>query len=194
MINLLPEEIKADIQAARTNVALVQYNLFTVIVLGAILGLCLAFFIFLNATNINAQNTSQINSEKAESFSDVRKAADDYRSNLATAKTILDNSINYTSVIFAITQELPEGVYLDSLNLTANSFGQQTTFSAHAKSYDLVLRLKEKFQNSDIFSNVYLQNVSKGSDGSGGDSSYPVSVTFSAQLEKSETEEKKKAE
>ena len=183
MINLLPDEVKRDIKAARMNVILVQYNILMLSAVVAVLGLCLAFYIFLNAANLSAESTSNDNNAKAAAFNDVRAAADDYRNNLSIASKILDNSVSYTSVIFALTELLPEGVYLDSINLTANSFGQQTSFSAHARTYDLATKLKENFENSELFSNVYLQNVSQPSDGSSsGD--FPVAIAISAKLSK----------
>jgi len=185
MINLLPSETKHSIRAARMNIILLQYNFLALVAVATVLGMCFGFYIYLSTLNLSAQSTTSDNDAKAVVYNDVRKEADEYRNNLSIAKKILDNDISYSSVVFAITKLLPEGVFLDSIDLSPNSFGQQTTFSAHAKSYELSSTLKERFENSDVFSNVYLQNVSQPSSGSGtSGSTYPVAITISAQLKK----------
>ncbi len=184
MINLLPDDVKYDLRAARMNVMLLRYILFTGVVVALIIGMCLAFYLYLSTTHASALTTSSTNNDKAKEFTEVRKAADDYRNNLSIAKKILDNSVDYTTVVLAITELLPSGVVLDSINLTADSFGQQTSFSAHAKTYDKAIELKERFEESDVFSNVFFQSLTD-SDGSseGGSSAYPIAVTISATLE-----------
>lgn len=181
MINLLPDDSKRDIRAARTNVLLLRYNILTLASIGGLLIVCVFFYIILSANGSSAASKTSDNSAKAATYAKTRVAADEYKKNLSIAKTILGNSVNYTSVIFAITNLLPSGVVLDNLNLNATDFGKQTTFLAHAKNYDQAEKLKENFQKSKLFSNVYFQSISEEeSSGSG----YPVAVTLSAQLNK----------
>lgn len=185
MINLLPDDTKRDIKAARMNVTLLRYNFFTALAVAGLALACLAFYAMLGASQSLAISKSNDNSIKAESFNDIRKQADEYRANLAIANKVLGNSVNYTSVIFTITKLLPSGVVLDSLNLNAADFGQQTTFSARAKSYADATRLKESFQNSKVFTNVYLQSLTDSSSEQGA-AAYPVTVVISAKLNKAE--------
>ncbi len=181
MINLLPDDTKRDIRAARTNVLLLRYNVLTLASIGGLLIICALFYIVLSANESSATTKTSDNSAKAASYEKTRAAADEYKKNLSIAKTILGNSVNYTSVVFAITDLLPSGVVLDNLTINATDFGKQTTFLAHAKGYDQAEALKEKFQSSKLFSNVYFQSISKEESS---DSGYPVAVTLSAQLNK----------
>lgn len=181
MINLLPDDAKRDIRAARTNVLLLRYNVLTLASIGGLLLICVFFYIILSANESSATTKTSDNSAKAATYEKTRAAADEYKKNLSIAKTILGNSVNYTSVVFAITNLLPSGVVLDNLNVSATDFGKQTTFLAHAKSYDQAEKLKENFQSSKLFSNVYFQSIAKEESS---DSSYPIAVTLSAQLNK----------
>lgn len=195
MINLLPDDIKRDIRAARMNVILLRYNLFAFLAMVVIFGLCLMFFVFLNVSHSSAAETNSKNKAAVESMRNVMVAADDYRKDLQTAKQIFEKSINYTEVVFAITRLIPKGVILTQLDLNAGTFGQPVVFSAYAKSYDQATKLKDNFQNSDLFSDVHLQNLSDASNSSGsGDGSgdgeagpgseYPITFTISATMNK----------
>ncbi len=181
MINLLPDDVKRDIRAARMNVVLVRYMLLTFSMLILLVGFCLLFYVILHATQSKAVTTNEDNTVKAASLSSVRKSAEDYKNNLTLAGKILDNGVNYTSVIFAMTKLLPSGVVLDGINLSAADFGQQTTFSAHAKTYDKAKELKQNLQNSKLYTNVFFQNLT---DSGVASSAYPITVTISAKLNK----------
>jgi hypothetical protein len=77
-------------------------------------------------------------------------------------------------------------VVLDALNLNATDFGQQTSFTAHAKDFTKATELKNKFQSSSMFTNVFFQNLTDGSIAPGNTNlgAYPVAVTISAKLNK----------
>lgn len=182
MINLLPDDQKRNIQAARMNVVLLRYVFITASAIALLAVICLLFYFALASIKANALSKTTDNSLKAASYNSVRKQADEYKSNLSIANKVLSNSVDYTSVVFAITSLLPPGVVLDNLSLKAADFGQQTTISARAKSYDAATKLKESFQNSKLFSNVYLQSLT---DASGPDqNAYPISVTVSVKINK----------
>jgi hypothetical protein len=182
MINLLPEQEKRDVYAARTNVILLRYNLVTVAAIFVIAAFCLAFYVTLYNNQQEAVAEIHDNNQHSASLSSVKTAANDYRSNLTLAKTILNNSLSYTDVIIAITKLLPDGVVLDSLSLSSISFTQQTTFSAHTTSYATAEQLKQSFQSSKIFSNVYFQTLGTSSGSGGISGKYPVSVSLTATL------------
>lgn len=182
MINLLPDDKKRDIKAARANVILLRYNFLSIAGFIALLLICLVFYIVLRAHEFSAVSKSEDNIAKAANYDTVKKEADAYKANLTVANKVFQNSVNYTSVVFEITKLLPSGVTLDNITVNAEDFGKQISFSGRAKSYDKAMELKDKFQNSKIFTNVFFQNLT---DLSGGQSSsYPVTVVISAKLNK----------
>lgn len=182
MINLLPESYKKELRAARMNVALLRYNLLAV---GAVALLLLAWATIsgiLTLTKINAEDTSKRNEQQASEYASTRKDAEEYRTNLETAKQILANQVDYTDVIMGITKLLPNGVVLDSINLSDKDFGNQTTIAARAKDYASVAKLKESFEKSSLFTNVFFQAVTSAPDSSS--NSYPLSASISVKLNK----------
>lgn len=185
MINLLPDEVKTDMSAARMNVVLLRYNIVVLASIAVLALFCLTFFLILKNSQTVAVSTKNDNSGKAASYANVRKEAEEYRNNLTVAKSIFASAITYTEILNSITKLIPSGVVLDSLNISDSTFGQQNSFSAHAKSYVAATKLKENFQSSKLFSNVYFQSLTASNSPS--DSSYPVSVVISAKLNRIES-------
>ncbi|MFI5212420.1 MAG: PilN domain-containing protein [Candidatus Saccharimonadales bacterium] len=181
MINLLPFEDKRQIQAGRTNSLLIRYNVFLLgglIFLGAAVGIT---YVYLSSTKATAQQTIADNQSKVGSYAAVKNQADQFRSNLTTAKQILDRQATYTKVILEIAQLLPQGVILQNLNLDSQTFGSPTILSAQAKNYAGALALKDAFQSSDLFSNVHFQSISTSPTPG---NPYPFTINLSVTIQK----------
>lgn len=180
MINLLPPEEMRQLRAARTNTLLVRYNFF---LLGAVafLGLAVGItYIYLNTTKMTAEQTISQNQAKVGSYASVATEAQQFRSNLAIAKQLLNQEVTYTKVILAIANLLPSGVILDNLSLDSQTFGTETTLVAQAKDYSSALKLKESFQQSPLFSNVHFKSITT----SDGPQKYPVNVNLNVTIKK----------
>lgn len=180
MINLLPDETKKDLGAARQNVLLLRYNILTAVLALVLLLICGTFYVYLKSSQAAAMELNKENIAKAESYKPTEAAALEYKQNLSTAKSIFEKSVDYTPAILEIVKLLPPGIVLDGIVLNANDFGKQTTFTANAKSLEAATRLKENFQGSEMFSNVRFQSVNNGTAGT----AYPVVVTLSVQINK----------
>ena len=180
VINLLPQEEQRQLRAARTNVLLLRYN---VLLLGAVIFLVLAVgvtYIQLTTTKDLAERTITLNNNKSSDFVPIENQAAQFRTNLGTAKQILDHEVTYTKVVLAIAKVLPSGVILDNLNLDSQTFGTATTLVAHAKDYSRVLALKESFQTSKLFSDVHFESIANGEASTIPE--YPITVNLNVTI------------
>lgn len=179
MINLLPPETKRQLSAARTNRLLLRYN----VMLLAALAFLIAAIAFVYIYLVNAQSSAEAaivyNKSKVSGYSAVETEATQFRQTLTTDKQILDNDVAYTKVILAISGVLPRGVVLDTLSLDSKTFGTPTVLTANVKDYSTALRLKTALQSSAIFSDVSIQSISSGNNGS-----YPITVALSVTIKK----------
>lgn len=180
MINLLPDDTKKDLSAARQNVLLLRYSLLTVSMAVILLLICATFYVYLKSSQATAMNQNQENVAKAESYKQTEIAAEEYKQNLATAKSIFEKSVDYTPTIIEIVKLLPSGVILESISLSTTDFSKETIFTAKATSIKTATQLKQNFQGSDMFSDVKFQNVNTSNTGT----DYPVVVTLSVQINK----------
>ena len=196
MINLLPPSLKSDIRAARTNALLVRYIGIlgaATLVLGGLVG---AAYSVLDASREPAQLAFEQSQLRTSQFNSVKTEADELRTSLTTAKTILDQKVSYATVLHEIANAMPAGVILSDLQLDASTFGSEMTISAKAVDYDAASKLETEFAKKDIiFTNVKLVSIDSGSegdqqtdtiltptDGSQGtssDAAYPVNVSIS---------------
>lgn len=180
MINLLPPENKKQIRAARANRLLIRYNF---LLMGAVAFLMLAtgvVYIYLTNTKSSTEQTILENNQKVSSYAVAQAQANSFKSNLTTAKQILDKEVTYTKVILEIAHLLPAGVTLNTLALDSKTFGTETTLVANAKSYEAALSLKDAFQNSSLFTNVHFQSISSGDT----TTAYPYVVNLNVTIQK----------
>ena len=182
MINLLPHEETRQLRAARTNVLLARYN---ILLLAAVAFLFAAVGVtYLQLTNLKntAEASINQNENRSSDFTPVADQAEQFRTNLGTAKQILDREVTYTKVVLAIAKVLPSGVVLENLNLDSQTFGTPTTLIAHAKNYTSALALKDSFQTSILFSDVHFESIASGDASANAD--YPVTVNLSVTIKK----------
>lgn len=183
MINLLPEERKSEIRAGRTNVLLLRYIvilLSAVVVLGGLVG---GSYVVLNSAQESAQVKVGENQARVSAYNDVKVQADAFRSDLATAKSVLDDDLSFTKLIYKIADAVPRNVVLDDLTLDPAMFGSPVTMNASAKTFDDASRLKNAFINQhEIFTSVQLQSLQ--TDESSANSAYPVKVTLKVVMNK----------
>lgn len=179
MINLLPPDMKSQIAAARTNRLLLRYNILLLAALGFLLASIIFVYFYLATAKSAAEATVAENQSKASGYAAVEAAANEFKQNLATAKTILDGDIMYSKVILKIANLLPSGVILDNLNLDSASFGNPMVLSAKAKDTTTAVAAMNALQASDLFSNVSIQSMGPASGGA-----YSVSVMYSVTIKK----------
>lgn len=182
MINLLPQEDKRQLNASRANTLLLRYNIFLLGALG-FLGLAIGVtYFYLTATQASAEQTIAESQARVADYDEIDAKAKQFRANLTTAKQILDKEVTYTKAILAISNLIPEGIIIQTLSLDVTTFGTPTTLTANAKSVDAAIRLKDAFQDSDVFSDVHFASIETAA---GGDTSdYPVTVNLNLIISK----------
>lgn len=177
MINLLPYVKQREIKAGRANVTIVNYILITIGGLVLLSLIVAGAYATLIISRTNAQNRVNAANQQTIQYAATKQAAANYRSDLSTAKQIIDSQINYSPLLIKIAQAVPQGVTLDALILSPTSFGQPMTISAHAQNYTQALALRDSLtKHSDIFSGVTLLAL-QGGDSSNGSSSVTVSLS-----------------
>lgn len=182
MINLLPPEEKRQLRAAQSNVLLLRYNealVFAVAFLVIALGVA---YVYLNNASGVAHKTISDNKAKVVDYAPVQAQASQFRSNLATAKQILDSEVTYSKVILEIANLMPSGSVLQNLSLDSTTFGTPTQLIALAKDYPTALTLKNSFEKSSLFSDVHFDSITATASGTG--NTYPMVVTLDVTIKK----------
>lgn len=183
MINLLPLDQRRQLRAARTNVLLFRYSIGLVFVAVA-LGLSVAAGYFLLTNEMKtADATIASNQSRVGSLSAVQAQADEYRKNLADAKTLLDSEIQYSKIYLEIAHIMPEGTALDALALDPSKLGAPLVLPVKIKGEQQATSLLNAFRSSALFNN----SASYGSltANSGADSAtYPYIISINVTINK----------
>lgn len=176
MINLLPPETKQQIKSARNNLILIRY-LFILGISAIFLAIaCLTTYYFINNTSLLSDPTLTNSSS-----SKLQTDANTIKTNLATAKNILDQQVSYGKVINAINNALPTGTKVDNIALNDGSFGTTTKLAVLATTADHSNALKTNFTGSQYFSNYKLDSTTASQDPS---SKYPFTLNISFTINK----------
>lgn len=181
MINLMPPDDRRQLAAARTNTLLLRY---AILIIPVIAFLCLemtAMYVVISTSKSHDEETIRENEQKTVAYADVKKQAESFRSNLSTARYILDKQIPYTTLMLALANNLPQGAVLDKLSIDPTTFGTPTTLTIKTDTYDKSIQIKTTLQNIKInnvslFSTVSFQSVTTQSTSQS--QTYPVTAIY----------------
>jgi hypothetical protein len=182
MINLLPNETKQSIRAARTNTLLVKYIIFIGFATAFLAIACVASYLLLNNSRIVAEKAIDGFISKNSSYSPISSRADKLRADLVTAKSILDSQISYSTIITGIAACLPVGTILESpLEISDETVGTPMELTVHSALASDETVLKSNFDKSSLFSGYKLSTITNNPSGS---TEYPIIIKFSITINK----------
>lgn len=159
MINLLPQSAKREISAGRANALLLRYIILLGIIILAIVAIFAFTYLSLQFTKTASEAKMQENSAQFQQLAEDEAKIKTFKSNLATAKQILDKQINYSTAIIRISSVVPKDVILDGIDLDAATLDTPTTLTAHSKTEAAAVSLKDIFSASPYFTNVHFSQI-----------------------------------
>lgn len=184
MINLLDPEQQRQLKAARLNVRLLRFVTLSLIVVVGV-GLVYGAGFWLAFDNRAAAETDYQAAEKElQQYAAVATEAANYRQNLATAKQILGSEMVFSSFLTDFGALMPPNTIVDSLSLSTETVAKaadtSVSITTRAKSYTDVLKIKQAFETSSLFSSVRIVNTSVPDkpETVGVMATYPYEATF----------------
>lgn len=183
MINLLAPNDHKQLAAARTNSLLRRYVFLIALAVGLLMIELAGVYLFLSIDKARNEAAILDSEATAAQYAETKQQADEFRSNLATAKFILDKQVDYTSLIIGVANALPSDATIDTLALNPETFGTPTTLTIHTNSYASAIDVKTRLQASPLFSNVSFQSVAAADNPTGARPFTAVyNVTFSREV------------
>ena len=183
MINLLPDETKKQIRAARANSILIKY-LFVLIAASIFLVLSYAVLYLFLQNNQPSKKTSvdtSINQTAVNAYNQTKNQYDALFTSFSNVKQIMDQQISYSDIITGLGAALPQGVVIEDLSLDNNKIGTPITIKAIAKTDSDATKIKDGFKDSQLFTNFSVQSIKSGSNNISG---YLVEITISLTINK----------
>jgi len=182
MINLLPSETKKQIRAARINVVLIKYLIFSIFSTAFLALACATVYLFIiNTKPIDNSAQAKVNQSDSANYDAAKIKYDTLVASFSSAKSIVEQQVSYSTIITTIGATLPSGVILDNLSLSSSKIGSPMILQLKATSTSAESKIKESFQNSTMFSGVSIQSSKSDSSDTTG---YPVSIDLSLVINK----------
>lgn len=191
VINLLSNEKKRDIKAARANVALARYCV-ALVLLGVLVVTAYGVGFWLvdqEERAIDEKLATQ--SEKTKAFTQIEASAEKFRKDLKVAKAILSQETSYSTFLMTLAGDLPTETILTNISLSrdapVSAKDPGITVSARASSYEKVLQLKDSLEKSDLFMDVNIINAAAPQSRAslkGIEARYPYTTTLNVKLQK----------
>lgn len=176
MINLLPDNTKQQLKAARVNVILLRYTFIIALAFAFIVLVFIGSHFLLSLSKSSSEELIASNDTKAQAFSQTQAEIAALSGNLSVAKSVLDQQVDTAKLLRALGQVMPAGTVLESIALNETAYnGAPLNLKVYAASTDATVGLRDQFQSNPVFTNVNLASISE-SDGIPG---YPVSATIS---------------
>lgn len=183
MINLLPHDDRRQLRAARTNVLLLRYSIGLVFA-SIFVGLTtVVMYLLLTSLKQSAESVITSNQSKVANFSTVQAQADEYRKNLAAAKTVFDAEIQYSRLYLEISHALPAGTALDVLDLNTSSIGKPIQLPVKIQGEQQAGALLTSFRGSAVFNNTASYGTLTMNTGEDNDK-YPYILTVNVTINK----------
>ncbi|RWZ79735.1 MAG: hypothetical protein EOT04_00540 [Candidatus Chaera renei] len=189
MINLLPDETKRNLRAARLNVLLLRYLIFLGVACLFIVGAFGVGYLLTASERTAAARDLAASQQTLAAYQKTKLDAQAFADNLRAARIILSNETIFSDLIVQIAKTLPPNTVLTSLNLSTDTLGKQIIINARTKDAEAPLALKTALENSPLFTNVSILTIAKPSPSDPPPRfmiarDYPVTVTMSATLVK----------
>lgn len=182
MINLLPQNKRSEILASQSNALLLRYCFATLGLAVLLMLLTGLVYVVLKSSQANTeQRLSQALTQTAQ-YNEVQREADEFRSNLAVAKTVLNSGTDYSRILIMIAQELPPNVSLASINLSPDSLNSPMSLELSGENELDALNLKSAFEESKIFKDVRIESINKAEQEGEGANNSGVTIRINVTL------------
>ena len=181
MINLLSNDQKDDIRAARTNVILLRYMGIILLAIVFIIGIFYVSYTVLRTTMDSTDEIIASNDLKADVYSDTKQEVDALSAKLNEARGILNQEVRYSKLLPKLGQLMPAGTILGNIELSSATFnGTPVDIVVYAKSAGEATTLQSQFQSSPLFTQVTI----KSTEETGGPTAHPVKISLNVTFNK----------
>lgn len=159
MINLLPEKAKQEIRSSRVNTAIARYVIVLILAAAFLTVLCfMTHLLIVNKQKLDNQVMEQNKSSVNSSYL-LTDQAKNIQSSLTTAQKIMNSQVSYSKILTELGNVLPNGVVIESLQVTNAKLGSPIALKLLASSRDLTNQIKDSFKRSTLFTGYTMQSV-----------------------------------
>jgi len=181
MINLLPNEVKKQMRAARTNVTLLKYLFLLGCASAFLLLACSTSYVFIIANKPKVESNIKTDQTESVAYDAAKTQLNSFTTSFLNAKSILDQQVSYSNIITEIGAALPSGAIIENLSIVGSNLDSPISLQVKAKSADDASKIKDNLQKSAFFKDPSIQSVAAGQDNA---SDYSVTIIIKLTINK----------
>lgn len=181
LVNLLPYKSKKQISAAKANVVLVKFT--AIIGAGALFLAAASFmtYMILNGMEQTALAQKSKNSTETQAFEAAKGQATTMNRSINSAVSILNRQVSFSDILTQLGSITPNGVVIESLNLSSSTLGKPVTLQLHAKDSNSLIQFRDNIQASTLFKDYSLSSSTSSANDPEG---YTIRATVSLTINK----------
>ena len=181
MINLLPENMKQDIKAARFNLLLIRFALIQIIAVAFLVGIFGVFYFVLMQIRTNSSSMSA-NTTNTQA-TNIGQQYEATKNKINSASTLLSTGYPFADTLTSLASLTPNGVIVDSLTMKSDIYGKPLNLKGRAVDNSTVSTFSTNLEAAkDMFSSVKLKSTTT----TGGEkAAYPVDFVITVTINKS---------
>lgn len=181
-LNLLPDEIKKEIEFAKKNAVLLQYLYIIFAVLVCFVGLIFSLSFVLYTQKSVAQDQVSLAQLQIDEQSSKITQAQDLDSRLQIVNLIRKDNVDWQYVFSEIARVTPNNVQIDSF--TSPTSTDKARITGKADSEQGVVALKENMATSPLFSFVDIESIVQGSAANQGRELKAFTISYKLNIDK----------
>jgi Tfp pilus assembly protein PilN len=186
-LNLLPPEIKENIEYARKNAALYQLLLKMFAVFAVVAGLMVIVGSIVYYGEVGATEELGVAKSQLAAWNNAEKDAKDLAARLTLISKLKSEDLNWPVIFAEMAKSTPPNIRLSAYDFTSNA-KNRVTITGFALSTEDIGKYKELMSSSKLFKFIDVESISQGNDPA---DSAVKGYLFTASLNLDQTEARK---
>jgi Tfp pilus assembly protein PilN len=177
-VNLLPPDIKAEIDQTKRNKRIMSAFWKVLVLFIAYLVIAGGFYYYFSLKEKDVSQNLAAKEEEIKKYGTLEEEAKKISERLGIIKKIEDNSYSWSGIIDEIMKVVPSGVSLKSVKIDSSS-KSRNQISGEATSKTLVASLRDSLDKSDKFAYVDIETSTTVQDPAKGKEFENFTISFS---------------
>ncbi|MBI4101049.1 hypothetical protein HY441_01070 [Candidatus Microgenomates bacterium] len=166
MINILPPDIKQQINYSKRNVRLLRYLLLSALVLGLVLVLVGGSYIYANRQIKQLEKTLATRQQERQDYKDIEAKVQTLQSNLGLIEKLFTEKTKFSVLLNDLSAVLPDGSYINEITLTGDD-KKPLEMIVTVDSFNKAAETRNALIQSARIKSADIQTITKNDAGSG---------------------------
>lgn len=164
MINILPPDLKAQINYSKQNVRLLKYVFLALIIGSTLIALLVGAMWYGDRQINNLQETLSSKQQARQSYKEMEQRVDTLQSNLVLIEKLFTEQNRYSALLKDLAAALPAGSYINQMSLLGDE-SKPLEILITTDTFERAAEVRNALVASARIKNADIQSISEGEEG-----------------------------